>query len=100
MINILLKLFLSIVSTIINFFITPIFSLLQSIYNALGLSDIVSNITSFLTHIQYYIEFAISYTGFTSATINIICLLLIGIITVPILVSGYKIVAKWISILP
>lgn len=100
MINILLKLFLGIVSTIINFFITPIFTILQNIYNALGLSDIVTNIENFLTHIEYYIKFALSYTGFTSATINIICLLLIGIITIPILVSGYKIVAKWISILP
>lgn len=100
MINILLKLVLGLISTIINFFLTPIFTLLSNIYTSLKLEQFVSYITTFFTNIRVYVNFVISYTGFNDAVIGIICLLLIGIITVPIIVSGYKLVAKWISILP
>ena len=100
MINLFLKLFLGILSTIINFFITPIFSLNATAYNGLKLNVFVGYITTFFSNIRVYFDFVISYTGLNDAIIGIICLLFIGIITVPVIVSSYKIVAKWISILP
>lgn len=100
MINLLLKLFLGIVSTVINFFLTPIIRIISVAYTSLKLDQFVSYITTFFTNIRVYVNFVLSYTGFSDPVIGICCLLLIGIITVPIIVSGYKLVAKWISILP
>lgn len=100
MIAILLRLILGIITTIINFFITPIMTFISTLYTNSGLSSVLVTATSFFDTIKTYIKFAISYTGFYPTTITVICLLLAGIITVPIVVSGYKIVCKWISILP
>ena len=100
MINLFLKLILGLISTIINFFLTPIFTLIENIYNTLKLDQFIGYITTFFNNIRAYVNFVISYTGFNDTIVGIVCLLLIGIISVPIIVSGYKLVAKWISILP
>lgn len=100
MINLFLKLILGVITTIINFFFTPIFNLIGNIYTDLQLDTLVNYITTFFNNIRLYVDFVLSYTGFTDQVIVIICLLLIGIISVPLIVSGYKLAAKWISILP
>lgn len=99
MIAMFLHLFLSIVSTLITWFLTPISTILDNIVSNSLITDIFSALNSFFNTVIPYFDFVFSYTGFTNVTIGIIILLFIGNITIPILVSGIKLVAHWWEVL-
>ena len=99
MIAFFLNLFLSVLSTLITWFFTPISTILDNIVSNSLITDIFSAINSFFSTVLPYFDFVFSYTGFTNATLAIIILLFIGNITIPILVSGIKLVAHWWEVL-
>lgn len=97
MIALLLRGFLSIVSALFNWFVEPINNAIVNVFP--NVNDVISNIGDFFDLILRYVRFVLSYTGLYPATINILLLLAIPIITIPIGVHAFKLVAKWWEVL-
>lgn len=97
MINSLLTGFLNFLSQIITLLLSPLNTLLATYVPQT--STAFSYITGFFSLLENYSGFVISYTGFTPELISIFIMLFIGIITIPFMVHGIKLIAKWWEVL-
>lgn len=97
MINLLFNGFLSFITNVLTFLLTPINLLLETLVP--DLSTVVSTINQFWALLSEYTRFVLSYSGIYSTNITIIIILLVANITIPWTVHGIKLVAKWWEVL-
>lgn len=84
---------LRLLTLLINVVLYPINLLLTSLVP--DVTSAFTKITDFFSTIRSYAVFGLSYTGIEPTFIQIACIEMVAIITIPFAVHGLKLIARW-----